>query len=75
MLISEYFSSQSAQSTSSTKTIVSSLTVDELNAMRYVCALLTLKKYETKQGDVYSQYVQCLAVEGEGDDILTYTRK
>ena len=35
-----------------------------------------LKKYETKAGKVYSQYVQCLgdmAVEGEGSDVLSYT--
>ena len=37
------------------------------------CSLL--KKYETKQGDVYSQYVQYLGDMAVGDDILTYTGK
>lgn len=80
VLVSEYFSSQSTHSSESAKTQVE-LTSDELNAMRYACGYVPrslLKKYETKCGDVYSQYVQCLgdmAVEGEGEDVLTYTRK
>lgn len=80
ILVSEYFTSQSAHSNESDTTPVE-LTSDELNAMRYACGYVPrslLKKYEIKCGDMYSQYVQCLgdmAVEGEGDDILTYTRK
>lgn len=37
-----------------------------------------LRKHETRQGNVSSQYVQCLgdmAVEGEGSDVLLYTCK
>ena len=80
ILVSEYFTSQSTHSNESDTTPVE-LTSDELNAMRYAWHSVPrslLKKYETKCGDMYSQYVQCLgdmAVEGEGDDILTYTRK
>jgi len=57
------------------------LTEDELNAMRYACGYVPhalLKKYEIKRGDVYSEYGQCLgdmSIKGEGDDVLTYTRK
>jgi hypothetical protein len=43
----------------------------------YVARTL-LKRYEVKKGDVYSQYVICLgemAVLGEGDDLLAYTKK
>ena len=49
--------------------------------MRYACGYVPhalLKKYETKCGDRCSDYVQCLgdmAIEGEGDDVLTYTTK
>jgi len=54
---------------------------DELNVLRYVggyVARQLLKRYEKKPGEIYSQYVACLgemAVEGEGDDILSYTRR
>lgn len=44
----------------------------------WLCSTASLKKYETRCGDKYSEYVQCLgdmAIEGEGDDVLTYTRK
>ena len=83
MLVSEYFSSQTAHSSDPTSTASTpvELSSDELNAMRYACGYVPrslLKKYETKCGEVYSQFVQCLgemAVEGEGDDVLTYTRK
>ena len=82
MLVSEYFRSQSDHSTnpSSKVTTLVERTSDELNAMRYACSYVPcslLKKYETKSGNVYSQFVQCLgdmAVE-EGDDLLTYTTK
>ena len=74
--MSEYFASQSAHSSESVATPVElHVTSDELNAMRYACGYVPcslLKKYETKGGDIYSQYVQCLghmAVEGEGYNI------
>ena len=80
LLVKEYVNSQTtksdAPSASSTE-----LTSDEANALRYACGYVArsiLRKYETRKGDVYSQYVQCLgdmAVEGEGSDVLLYTRK
>ena len=54
------------------------LTTDE---MRYACGYVPhklLKRYEARSGAVYSQYVQCLgdmAVEGEGDEFATYSRR
>lgn len=54
---------------------------DELNALRYACGYvprMLLKKYEIRPGKTHSEYVQCLgdmAVEGDGDNILSYTRK
>ena len=84
-LMRNYFSSEAmerAQSIPSADGISPvELTSDELNAMRYACGYVAralLKKYETRHGEAYSQYVQCLgdmAVEGEGDDVLSYTRK
>ena len=76
MLVSEYFTSQTTRSTGTASTPVE-LTNDELNAMQYTCGYdprSLLKKYETKCGEVSLQFVQCLgdmAVEGEGDDVLT----
>lgn len=80
MLVSEYFNLHAACNTEP-MAISTVLTEDELNAMRYACGYVPhalLKKYETRCGDVYSEYVQCLgdmAIEGEGDDVLAYTRK
>ena len=60
-----------------TASIPVELTSDELNAMWCACGYVPrslLKKYEIKCRAVYSQFVQCLgdmAVEGEGDDVLT----
>ena len=57
------------------------LTADETNVIRYVggyVALKLLQKYEKKAGNVASWYVHCLGempVEGEGEDVLMYTRK
>lgn len=57
------------------------LSRDELNAMRYACGYVPrspLKKYKSKSGAAYSQYVRCLgdvAVKEEGGDLFTYTRK
>ena len=59
ILVSEYFTSQSTHSNESDTTPVE-LTSDELNAMRYACGYVPrslLKKYETKCGDMYSQYI------------------
>ena len=83
MLVSEYFRSQTDHSTNPASKVSTpvELTSDKLNAMRYACGYVPrslLKKYETKCGNVYSQFVQCLgdmAVKGEGDNLLTYTRK
>ena len=80
MLVSEYFDLHAACSTEP-MAVSTVLTEDELNAMRYACGYVPhalLKKYETRCGEMYSEYVQCLgdmAIEGEGDDVLTYTRK
>ena len=80
LLVKEYFSGLPSKSQPSASAAVS-FTDDELNAMRYACGYVPhvlLKKYEIRDGSIFSQYVQCLgnmAVEGEGDDLLTYTRK
>ena len=60
------------------------LTTHEANVVQYVggyVARTLLKRHEKKDGDVESQYIQCLGdmavefEEGEGDDVLAYTRK
>ena len=54
---------------------------DELNVLRYACGYVgrkLLKQYEKKHEDVAVQYVACLgemAVEGEGSDVLSYTKQ
>lgn len=79
LLVKNYFGSQATTSAAPSPT--TELTSDEANALRYACGYVArsiLRKYETRNGDVYSQYVQCLgdmAVEGEGSDVLLYTRK
>ena len=84
LLVKEYFNAKSQSSPSAALSLSGSTvthTEDELNAMRYACGYtprVLLKKYETRNGNVYSQYVHCLgnmAVEREGDDLLSYTRK
>ena len=77
----EYFTDCSSRNPTEHKDV--NLTADELNVVRYVggyVARSVLRKYEKKMGEneVYSQFIDCLgemAVEGEGDDVLTYTRK
>ncbi len=79
-LVTEYFCAttmnKAVQTTESTE-----LSSDELNAMRYACGYVPrslLKKYERLSSDTYSEYIQCLSdmsVEGEGGDLLDYTRK
>ena len=57
------------------------MSADELNVIRYVSGYVArqlLRKYEKKSGEVHDQHVICLsemAVEGEGSDLLSYTRK
>ena len=54
---------------------------NELNVLRYACKYVEhklLKQYEKKHGDMAVQYVACLgemAVEGEGSDLLAYTKQ
>ena len=75
-----YFRSQTTTSAAPSVS-TTELTGDEANALCYACGYVArsiLHKYETRKGDVCSQYVQCLgdmAVEGEGSDVLLYTRK
>ena len=79
VLTKEYFTSQSTSSDPPLQTV--ELTSDEANALRYAggyVARTILRKYEKKSGEVSSQYVQCLgdmSVEGEGSDVLSYTRR
>ena len=58
ILVSEYFTSQTAHNTDPTGTSTPvELTSDELNAMEYACGYVPcspLKKYETKCGEVYT---------------------
>lgn len=57
------------------------LSVDELNVMRYVGGYVArhiLRRYEKSAGEHYHQCITCLgemAVAGEGEDLLSYTRK
>lgn len=80
MCLKEYFTIASqSSSVGSAHDVI--LTADELNILRYVSGYVArqlLRRYEKKSGEVYRQYVTCLgemAVAGEGDDILSYTRK
>ena len=56
------------------------LSADEMNVIRYVggyVARSLLKKHEKMTGDMHSLFITCLGemvVEGEGEDVLTYTR-
>ena len=84
MCLLQYFADVRSNATSSMPNPEAAavvLTSDELNVMRYVCGYVArslLKKYEQKPGEIFSQYVTCLseiAVEGEGEDILSYTKK
>ena len=78
VLTKEYFTSQSA---SSDPPLQTELTSDEAYVLRYAgsyVAQTRLRKYEKRSGEVSSQYVQCLgdiSVEGEGNDVLSYTRR
>ena len=78
----EYFSCTSVSKVPVNDHGVVNVTGNELNVVRYVggyVARSLLKKYERKKRcEVHSQFIDCLgelAVEGERDDVLTYTRK
>lgn len=80
MCVKEYFLPCESSNEESVDDVLSA---DELNVMRYVGGYVIrklLKCYEKKSGVVYSQYTTCLgemAVSdlGEGDDVLSYTRR
>ena len=82
MCVHEYFTSSSSSNNDSAQSCeaTSILTEDELNVLRYACGYVAralLKRYEQRSGEVNSQYVACLsemAVDGEGDDVLSYTK-
>lgn len=77
--VHEYFT-ECCSSSAATLTDVRPLTADEMNVIRYVCGYVAcplLKGYEKQKVKtvVSSQFIDCLgemAVEGEGDDVLTY---
>ena len=80
MCIKEYYASKSITVNECIAEV--SVSVDELNTMRYVCGYVAhslLKRYEKKSGEVFSQYVTCLgemAVAGhQDDDLLSYSRR
>ena len=80
LCMKEYFANDARGKESDAEAYCIILTPDELNVIRYVggyVARQLLHVYEKKIGEVYRQYCDCLgemAVEGEGDDVLTYTR-
>ena len=83
MCMQEYYVSKSSNTTECNLEV--SISMDELNTMRYVCGYVAcslLKRYEKKSGEVYSQYATCLgemAVEGhegdEEDSVFSYTKR
>lgn len=80
MCMHQYLSERCASAASFDNEFERSLTANELNVVRYVggyVARSVLKKYERMRSEVASQFVECLgamAVEGEGGDVLVYTR-
>ena len=76
----EYFAESCTSNTAEVTDV--ELTANEMNVIRYVggyVARSLLKRYEKKKGQIqlHSQFIDCLgemAVEGDGDDVLTYTR-
>jgi len=78
VVIKEYFECSRPESTAKSK--VDSISPDELNVLCYACGYVArklLKCYEKKHGDIAQQYVTCLsemAVDGDGDDLLGYTK-
>ena len=82
IVIKEYFEGATSSSCRSLpKCTIDNISTDELNVIRYACGYVAhklLKRYEKKSGDVVQQYIICLgemAVEGEGNDFLAYTRR
>ena len=81
IVVKEYFECSSCTCESTARCTVDSISPDELNVLRYACGYVArklLKHYEKKRGDVVEQYVTCLgdmAVEGEGADLLAYTKR
>lgn len=76
-LVQEYFSSHSSASVPVPSTIVTDIASDELNVMRYISGYVgrsLLRKYEKKSNPVYVACLSEMAVEGEGDDVLSYTK-
>ena len=77
--LKEHFIVRESSSRNSDSEII--LSSDELNVMRYVGGFVArqlLQIYEKRSSIVYDQYTTCLsemAVNGEGSDVLSYTRK
>ena len=76
LCMKEYFANDARGKESDVEAYCIILTPDELNVIRYVGGYIAwqLHVYEKKRGEVYRQYCDCLGIEGEGDDVLTYTR-
>ena len=59
----------------------SELTFDDLNVLRYACGFVAhslLKKFDKRKGQKYALFVDCIgeiAVAGDGENVLEYTRK
>lgn len=80
--VRDYFSSTNgAGMNAEDEDLDTTLSADEMNIIRYVggyVARSLLKKHEKMTGDMHSQFIACLgemAVEGEGEDVLAYTRQ
>ncbi len=79
VVIKEYFECSRSESTARSK--ADSISPEELNVLRYACGYVALKLqkcYEKMHGDIAQQYVTCLsemAVDGEGNDLLDYTKR
>ena len=81
IILREYFENCTRKCGSISKPSIDSISSYELNVLRYACGYVAqklLKCYEKKPGDTAEQYVACLgemAVQGEGDDFLSYTKQ
>ncbi len=79
-IVKDYFKEGAEFTGPVTKAKIENISSDELNILRYACgyaACKLLKRYEKKPGEITQQYVNCpgeMAVEGEGDDVLAYTK-
>ena len=78
IVVKENFDCSSCESTA--RCTVDSISPDELNVLCYASGYVAcklLERYEKKHRDVVEQYVMCLgemAVEGEGANLLAYTK-